>query len=115
MEYYSAIKRTNYAICSSMDGTRDSHAVEILITKCSKSERERQIPCDIANIWNLIYGTKEPFHRKETHGLGKQTCGCRGGGGGSGMAWESGVYRCTLLPLEQISNEILLYSTGIYI
>ena len=38
-------------------------------TKRSKSERERQIPYDIPYIWNLIYGTNEPFHRKETHGL----------------------------------------------
>ena len=59
-----------------MDATRDSH------TKCSKSERERQILYDITYIWNLIYSTKGPFHRKETHGLGEQTCGCQGGGGG---------------------------------
>ena len=31
------------------------------------------------------------------------------------MDWESGVSRCRLLPLEWISNEILLYSTGNYI
>mgnify|MGYP003474364036 FL=1 len=48
-----------------MDGTRDSH------TEQSKSERERQIPCVITYIWNLIYGTNEPFHRKENHGLGE--------------------------------------------
>ena len=34
------------------------------------------------------------------------------GRGGSGMDWEFGVNRCKLLPLEWISNEILLYSTG---
>ena len=40
-----------------------------------------------------------------------------GGGerGGSGMDWESGVNKCKLLPLEWISNEILLYGTGNYI
>ena len=54
-----------------MDGTRDSH------TKRTKSERERQIPYDITYIWNLIHGTSEPFHRKENHGLAKQTCGCQ--------------------------------------
>ena len=56
-------------------------------------------------------------HRKETHGLGEQNCGCQGGGGerGSGMEWELGVNRCKLLHLECISNEILLYSTGNYI
>ena len=37
------------------------------------------------------------------------------GRGGSGMDWESGVNRCKLLPLEWISNEILLCSTGNYI
>ena len=31
------------------------------------------------------------------------------------MDWEFGVNRCKLLPLEWISNEILLYSTGNYI
>ena len=64
---FSYKKEQNNAICSNMDGTRHSH------TKWSKSER--QIPYDITHIWNLIYGTSEPFHRKETHGLGEQTCG----------------------------------------
>ena len=31
------------------------------------------------------------------------------------MDWEFGVDRGKLLPLERISNEILLYSTGNYI
>ena len=35
--------------------------------------------------------------------------------GGSGVDWELGVKRCKLLPLEWISNEILLYSTENYI
>ena len=51
--------------------------------------------------------------RKSWHG--EHTCGCQGGGEGSGMDWESVVNRCRLLPLEWISNEILLYSTGKYI
>ena len=63
-----------------MDETRESP------TKWNKSERERQMPYDITYIWNLIHGTHETFHRKETHGLGEQTCGCQGGG--SGMNWE---------------------------
>ena len=36
-------------------------------------------------------------------------------GEGSGMDWEYGVNRCKLLPLEWMSSEILLYSTGNYI
>ena len=51
------------------------------------------------------------FHRKEMHELGEQTCGCQGEGGGSGIDWEFGVNRCKLLPLEWISNEILLFGT----
>ena len=58
-------KERNNAICSNMDGTRNSHP------EWSKSERESQIPYDITYIWNLIYGTNEPFHRKENHGLGE--------------------------------------------
>ena len=53
--------------------------------------------------------------QKQTHGFGEQTCGCQGGGGGSGMDWEFGVSRWKLSPLEWISNEMLLYSTGNYI
>ena len=68
---------------------------------------------DVTYIWNLIHGTNEPFHRKETHELGEQTFGCQGGG--SRMDWELGVNRCRLLPLEWISNEILLCSTGNYV
>ena len=26
---------------------------------------------------HLIYGTNDPFHRKENHGCGEQTCGCQ--------------------------------------
>ena len=48
-------KEQNNAICSDMDGTRDSHTknsyTKILIL--SKSEGERQTPYDITYIWNL--------------------------------------------------------------
>ena len=40
---------------------------------------------------NLTYGTNEPFHRKENHGHGEQTCGCQQGGGGSEMDWKLGL------------------------
>ena len=41
----------------------------------------------ISYVWNLIYSTKESFHRKENHGHGEQTCACHGGGGGEGVEW----------------------------
>ena len=68
----------NNAIYSNMDRTRDSHTKwsKSSHTKWSKSEKKRQIPYDITSIWNLIYGTNEHFHRKETHGLGEEICGC---------------------------------------
>ena len=75
MEYHSAIKKEqDNAIFSNMDGTRDSHP------EGSESERERQIPYDITYIRNLIYGTKEPFHRKENHGHGEDLWLPRGRG-----------------------------------
>ena len=60
MEYYSAIKEWNNAICSNMDGPRDYH------TKWIKSERERQIPYDITYMWNLKYDTNELIYETET-------------------------------------------------
>ena len=107
VEYYSSIKKNKIMPSAATWMELDTR------TKWSKSERERQMPCDITYIWNLIYSTNKPFHRKETHGLEEQTCGCQRGG--SRIEWESAVNRCKLLHLEWISNEILLYSTGNYI
>ena len=91
MEYYSALKKEqNNAICSNMDGSSDSHIER------SKSERERQIPYDITYNWNLISSTNEHLHKKENHGLEKQTCGCLMGEGGSGRDWELGLIRIDL-------------------
>ena len=86
MEHYSGTKKEqNNAICSNMDATRDSH------TKWSKSEREGQIPYDTTYIWNLIYGTNEHFHKKETHELWEQTCGAKGEGEEEGVGWTGGL------------------------
>ena len=53
-------KEWNIANCSNMDGPRDYH------TNWSKSERERQIPCDKTYKWNLKYDTNEPTYETET-------------------------------------------------
>ena len=79
MEYYLAIKKNKIMPFAATWIELETHA------KRSKSERERQIPYDITYIWNLIYGTNEPFHRKENHGLREQTCGYRGG---RGREWD---------------------------
>ena len=78
------------AICSNMDGTRDSHI------KWNKSERERQIPYDISYMWNLKHGTNEPVKQKQTNRHREQICGC-GVWGRRGMDWEFGVSRWKLL------------------
>ena len=59
MEHYSAIKKGNNAICSNMDGPSDYH------TKWSKSDRERQILCDITYMWNLIKMIQMNFCTKQ--------------------------------------------------
>ena len=46
-------------MCTNMDATRDYH------TQWGKSERERQIPYDIAYMQNPKYGTNEPIYRTE--------------------------------------------------
>ena len=42
-----------------MDGPRDYHI------KQRKSERERQIPCNISYLWNLKYDTNEHIYETE--------------------------------------------------
>ena len=84
MEYYSAITKNDI-----MPFAATWMELETLILR--KSEREKQIPYDITYIWNLIYGTNEPFYRKETHGLGEQTCGCQGEGEGVGWTGNLGL------------------------
>ena len=82
MEYYSAIKKNKIMPFATW--------IE-LETFILSRVRKRKIPYDFIYIWNLIYSTKEPFHRKETHGLGEHTYGCQGGRGGSGMGCEFGL------------------------
>ena len=62
MENYSAIKKEwNNTICNNIDEPRDYH------TKWNKSEKERQIPYDIAYIWNLKYDTNVLTYETQTH------------------------------------------------
>ena len=48
------------------------------------SQKEKD---NITYICNLIQGTNEPCHRKETHGLGEQTCGCQW----EGVGWTGSL------------------------
>ena len=81
-----ALKRINNAICSNMDGTRDSH------TKGSKSERERQIPYDITYMWNpKLAQMNLSTEQKQTHECREQIYCCQGVGGESGMDREQQI------------------------
>ena len=66
IEYYSVIKTKKI-----MPFATTWMELETLILSEVMSERERQKPYYITHIWNLIYGTNEPLHRKENHGLGE--------------------------------------------
>ena len=48
--------------------------------------------------------------QQQAQGRREQTCVCQGGG--RGRDGEFGVRRCKFLPLELISHEVLLNSTG---
>ena len=52
------------------------------------------------------------FAEKIHMDLGNRLVVAKGVGEGSRMDWEFGVSRGKLLHLEGVSNEILLYSTG---
>ena len=75
MEYYSAIKKNDI-----MPFLATWMELETLILS-EVSQKEKDKYHMISLIWHLIYGTNEPFHSKENHGLGEQTCGCQGGWG----------------------------------
>ena len=71
----------------------------LILSEVNQNEKDKYHIISLVSGY-LIYNTNEHFHRKENHGLGEQTCGCQGVGGGSRMDWEFGVNRCKLLPLE---------------
>ena len=57
-EYYSAIKKWNNAICSTIEGPRD-----IILSEISKNKQtNKQISYDITSIWNLKYSRNEHIY-----------------------------------------------------
>ena len=109
MEYYWAIKRErNWVICRDVDGCRGCH------TEWSKSEREKQISCINAYMWNLekwYRWTGLQGRNRDTDVENKRmdTKGGSGGGGGGGMNWEIGIDMYTLMCIKWMTNKNLLY------
>ena len=90
MEYSSAIKKSDI-----MPFAATWMELETLILS-ERSQKEKDKYHMISHNWNLISSTNEHPLRKENHGLGKQTCGCLMGEGGSGRDWELGITRHNL-------------------
>uniref|UniRef100_A0A8D0Y4U1 DUF1725 domain-containing protein n=1 Tax=Sus scrofa TaxID=9823 RepID=A0A8D0Y4U1_PIG len=65
MEYYSAIKKNKI-----MPFVATWMELETLILS-EVSQKEKDKYHMISHIWNLIYGSSEPFHQKENYGLGE--------------------------------------------
>ena len=108
MGYYSALE--NNGIISFATMQMD---IEIIILS---EVRERQIPYDITQMWNLKYDTNGPIYETEIEaGTQKIDQWLPSGGGGKGLYWEFGVSRCKLVYTEWINNKVILYTTGNYI
>ena len=75
MESYSAVKKNKIMLFAATWMELET----LILSEVSQKEKEKY---HITYIWNLIHSTNKPFHRKETHELGEQTCGCQGGGSG---------------------------------
>ena len=65
MEYYSAIKKNKI-----MPFTATWMELETLILG-EVSQKEKDKYHMILHMWNLIYSTNEPFHRKENYRVGE--------------------------------------------
>ena len=57
-------------------------------TKWSKSERERQIPCDSTYIWSLIYSTKNLSTVNKIMDMENRLVFAKGEGEGVGWIWN---------------------------
>ena len=67
----------------------------VILNELNKSDRERQIPYDIFQMWNLIYYTNEFIQGTKTDSWTQRTDLRlqRGRGVGGEMDWEVGVSR----------------------
>ena len=55
------------------------------------SQKEKEIPYGITYIWNLVYGTNEPFHKKKIMDLENRLVVAKGEGVGVGCIGSLGL------------------------
>ena len=87
MEYYSAIKKWNSAVCNNMDEPRVYYA------EWNKSDRERQTLYDITYMRNLKKYNKlvTITKKQQTHRYREQTSGYHWGEGSGGQYRRRGL------------------------
>ena len=102
-------KEPNNAICSNMYGPRDYH------TNWSKSERERQILCNITYMWDLkkIIQMNLFINRNRLTGFKNKLMIMKRDRCGRGMDWglELAYATSKLWHMEWMVNGDLLYNT----
>ena len=70
----------------------------------SKSEKERQIPCDITYMWNLNSDTNEPTYERFMDVENRLEI-AKGKGGGGGTEQQFGISRYKLLYRQWINTQ----------
>ena len=84
MDYYSVIKKNQIPFAATW------MELETLELK-EESRKEKDIYRMISHIWILVYGTNEPFHRKETRGLENRFVVAKEEGEGVGWTGSLGL------------------------
>ena len=100
MEYYSAIKKWNKAICSNMDEPR------VCYTDWSNSELRRNIIWHTSPVESKINDTNELTYKTERDSQKMNSWLLR-----EGTVKDIGKVMYTLLYLKWVTNQNLLYST----
>ena len=106
MEYYSAIKKNNIMPFAATWMKLKT----LILSEVSQKEKDKyhmiSLISAISYSAQMNLSTEKKLMDMENRLLIAE------GEGGSGMDGEFGVNRCKLLPLEWVSNEMLLCSTG---
>ena len=88
MEYYSVIKKNKIMSCTAIFGPRNFH------TKWSRSDKVRQEPYEITNMWSLIkkrYKIIYLQHRSRLKDFKTKLIITKGKMVGRGINWEDGL------------------------